>query len=97
MTAPIAGQWASFALCAQVDPDAWYPCQGEHLLAAKAKKICGQCPVQAECLELALSGADTWHGISTGIWAGTTPRERAAIRRERKRAAIRRDRKQAAA
>ena len=49
-----------------------------------AKRICAACPVWPECLDYALSGADTWGGIATGIWGGTTPRERAGIRRQRK-------------
>jgi WhiB family redox-sensing transcriptional regulator len=78
-TLPRAGGWTEFALCAQADPDAWFPERGR--IAAAARRICGTCPVRAQCLDYALSGADTWHGISTGIWGGTTPRERAAMRR----------------
>jgi WhiB family transcriptional regulator, redox-sensing transcriptional regulator len=79
------GRWTELALCAQADPDAWFPERGR--IAAMAKSICGACPVRAQCLDYALSGADTWHGISTGIWGGTTPRERAILRRARKAAA----------
>jgi hypothetical protein len=38
-------------------------------------------------LEYALSGADAWRGITTGIWGGTTPRERSRLRQARKAAA----------
>lgn len=79
--------WAAQALCAQADPDAWFPARGRPDLAAAAKRICAACPVRAHCLDYALSGADTWSGISTGIWAGTTPRERAAIQRAKETAA----------
>jgi WhiB family redox-sensing transcriptional regulator len=72
-------------LCAQADSDAWFPDKGG--ATELARRICGGCPVRAECLEWALSGADTWGGISTGIWGGTTARERAALRRARKAAA----------
>ena len=86
LTAP--GSWAENALCAQADdPDAWFPDKGRSAPAVTAKQICGRCPVRAECLDYALSGADTWKGISTGIWGGTTPRERARLRRARKAAA----------
>lgn len=37
-----------------------------------AKRICGPCPVRAQCLECALSIGETY-----GIWGGTTERERA--------------------
>jgi WhiB family redox-sensing transcriptional regulator len=54
------GRWAERALCAQADPDTWYP--GNHAQAAAAKRICAACPVRAQCLQYALSGADTWRG-----------------------------------
>jgi WhiB family transcriptional regulator, redox-sensing transcriptional regulator len=79
------GRWAEQAQCAQADPDAWFPGKGE--TAAVAKRICAACPVRAQCLDYALSGADTWGGIATGIWGGTTPRERTLLRRSRKAAA----------
>jgi len=85
LTAP--GRWADDALCAQADPDAWFPDRGNYAVAALAKRICAACPVRAQCLDYALSGADTWRGISNGIWAGTTPKERAALRRHRSRKA----------
>lgn len=83
----IPGPWAQDALCAQTDPDLWYPELGGHAQAALARRICRACPVRAECLDYALAGADTWNGLTTGIWGGTTPRERARIRRARKAAA----------
>lgn len=81
----IPGQWAERALCAHADPDIWYP--GHHALAARAKQICAACPVRRDCLDYALSGADTWRGITIGIWGGTTPRERHRLRQARKAAA----------
>jgi WhiB family transcriptional regulator, redox-sensing transcriptional regulator len=55
--------------------------------AVMAKRICAACPVRTQCLDNALAGADTWNGIATGIRGGTTPRERALLRRSRKAAA----------
>ena len=86
-TLTVPGQWADDALCAQADPDAWFPDRGNYALAALAKRICAACPVRAQCLDYALSGADTWRGITSGIWAGTTPKERAVLRRHRPRKA----------
>lgn len=80
----VPGQWAERALCAQADPDAWFPEKGQRDLAATATRICGRCPVRTQCLDYALSGADTWKGITTGIWGGTTPQERVQLRRQRK-------------
>jgi WhiB family transcriptional regulator, redox-sensing transcriptional regulator len=77
------GRWAERALCAQADPDAWFPERGQHALAEIAARICGRCPVRAQCLDYALSGADTWGGIATGIWGGTTPQERDQLRRRK--------------
>lgn len=42
-----------------------------------AKNICRACPVKTECLEYALSTHEY------GVWAGTTQRERALIRKTR--------------
>jgi WhiB family transcriptional regulator, redox-sensing transcriptional regulator len=79
----VPGRWAERALCAQADPDAWFPDKGQRALAAIAIQICGHCPVRAQCLDYALSGADTWGGIATGIWAGTTPQERDRLRQRK--------------
>lgn len=42
-----------------------------------AKNICRACPVKTECLEYALATHEY------GVWAGTTQRERALIRKTR--------------
>jgi WhiB family transcriptional regulator, redox-sensing transcriptional regulator len=81
-TLAIPGKWAEQALRGQADPDAWFPDKGGS--TALAKRICAACPVRAQCLDYAVSGADTWRGISAGIWGGTTSRERAQLRRQRK-------------
>jgi WhiB family transcriptional regulator, redox-sensing transcriptional regulator len=83
----VPGRWAAQARCAQADPDAWFPDQGQHALAMIAIRACLACPVRAQCLDYALSGADTWGGIATGIWGGTTPRQRDRLRQQRKAAA----------
>jgi WhiB family redox-sensing transcriptional regulator len=79
----IPGRWAERALCAQTDADAWFPNKGQRALATIAIQICGHCPVRAQCLDYALSGADTWGGIATGIWGGTTPHERDRLRQRK--------------
>jgi WhiB family redox-sensing transcriptional regulator len=80
----IPGRWAERALCAQADPDAWFPDKGHRELTQLARRICARCPVLAQCMDYALSGADTWGGITTGIWGGTTPQERGQLRQQRK-------------
>jgi WhiB family redox-sensing transcriptional regulator len=84
-TAPTtASRWTEHALCAQADPDAWFPEKGRYDLATIAIRICKSCPVRTQCLDYALSGADTWRGITTGIWGATTPRQRTRLRQQRK-------------
>lgn len=46
---------------------------------ARQIKLCGQCGIQAHCLEIAVAENRTW-----GIWGGKTPDEIAAERRKRK-------------
>ena len=63
--------WQDDALCAQVDHEIFFPPKGGS--AREARKVCRACPVQAECLEMALTiGAD-------GIWAGTNAKQRRAL------------------
>src|SRR5436190_21755928 len=69
-------QWAERALCAQADPDTWLGEKDRGALAAVALRICGDCPVYAQCLDYAVSGADTW--------GGATPQERDQLRQQRK-------------
>jgi WhiB family transcriptional regulator, redox-sensing transcriptional regulator len=66
--------WADQALCAQADPEAWFPEKGE--AAEQAKAICAACPVLAPCRAYALARPEL-----RGIWAGLSERERRAIRR----------------
>jgi WhiB family redox-sensing transcriptional regulator len=61
--------WQSRALCAQTDPEAFYPEQGGSTRAAK--KICLGCEVRAECLEYALV-----HDERFGVWGGLSDPER---------------------
>ena len=44
----------------------------------EAKRICWTCPAQAACLDRAME-----HGITWGVWGGTTE-ERRALRRPAK-------------
>jgi WhiB family transcriptional regulator, redox-sensing transcriptional regulator len=73
LTVPASGDpgwnWRDDALCAQIDPEAWFPGKGEP--ARDAKRVCRSCPVRAECLEWALE-----HGEMFGVWGGLTERER---------------------
>ena len=62
----------SSALCAQTDPEMFYPdSMGASPLVKVAKEVCRKCPVQTECLAFALKTKEP-----EGIWGGLTPRER---------------------
>lgn len=66
--------WTAEALCAEADPDAWFPEKGQPVAAAKA--VCGRCDVRDECLEFALRTREPF-----GIYGGMTARERRVLRR----------------
>ena len=67
-------QWQEQALCAQTDPEAFFPEKGGS--TREAKRICTGCEVRAECLEYALE-----HDERFGIWGGLSERERRRLRR----------------
>ena len=67
--------WQERALCAQTDPEAFFPEKGGS--TREAKKICTGCEVKAECLEYALANDERF-----GIWGGLSERERRRIKRE---------------
>ena len=67
--------WQERALCAETDPEAFFPEKGGS--TREAKKICTGCEVRAECLEYALSNDERF-----GIWGGLSERERRRLRRQ---------------
>jgi len=69
--------WQERALCAQTDPEAFFPEKGGS--TREAKRVCLSCDVRAECLEYALG-----HDERFGIWGGLSERER---RRPKRRSA----------
>ncbi|CAM3253853.1 Transcriptional regulator WhiB [Stackebrandtia soli] len=73
-------QWQERALCAQTDPEAFFPEKGGS--TREAKRICTRCEVKAECLEFALA-----HDERFGIWGGLSERERRKAKREAREAA----------
>ena len=66
--------WQDRALCAQTDPEAFFPEKGGS--TREAKKVCTGCEVKAECLEYALANDERF-----GIWGGLSERERRRIKR----------------
>ena len=68
--------WQTDALCAQTDPEAFFPEKGGS--TRDAKRICTTCEVKAQCLDYALQNDERF-----GIWGGLSERERRRLRRAR--------------
>ena len=66
--------WHERALCAQTDPEAFFPEKGGS--TRDAKKVCASCDVKVECLEYALANDERF-----GIWGGLSERERRRLKR----------------
>ena len=67
--------WQSDALCAQTDPEAFFPEKGGS--TREAKRVCTTCEVRVECLEYALD-----HDERFGIWGGLSERERRRLKKQ---------------
>jgi WhiB family transcriptional regulator, redox-sensing transcriptional regulator len=68
--------WEQAALCAQTDPEAFFPETGQSAPGAKA--VCRACPVQGECLESALANDERF-----GVWGGLSEQERRELAERR--------------
>jgi WhiB family redox-sensing transcriptional regulator len=66
--------WQERALCAQTDPEAFFPEKGGS--TREAKKVCIGCDVRGECLEYALANDERF-----GIWGGLSERERRKLKK----------------
>jgi WhiB family transcriptional regulator, redox-sensing transcriptional regulator len=69
-------RWMQDALCAETDPEAFFPEKGGS--ARDAKKICNSCEVREQCLAYALGKEERF-----GIWGGLSERELRKLRRPR--------------
>ena len=82
MTVDPPPDWRASALCAQVDPEAFFPEKGSSTVAGK--RICNghrgrpPCPVRDECREHALA-----HDERFGVLGGLSERERRRLRAQR--------------
>jgi WhiB family redox-sensing transcriptional regulator len=66
--------WQERALCAQTDPESFFPEKGGS--TREAKRICISCEVKDDCLEYALANDERF-----GIWGGLSERERRRLKR----------------
>jgi Transcription factor WhiB len=71
--------WRLDAACANLDPELFFPEPGQVPQATAAKAVCAGCVVRGPCLQAALHGPQA-HDDHTGIFAGTTARDRVALR-----------------
>lgn len=67
-------QWQERALCAQTDPEAFFPEKGGS--TREAKRVCLSCEVRVECLDYALANDERF-----GIWGGLSERERRRVKK----------------
>lgn len=67
--------WQERSLCAQTDPEAFFPEKGGS--TRDAKRVCMACEVRVQCLEYALE-----HDERFGIWGGLSERERRRVKRQ---------------
>jgi WhiB family redox-sensing transcriptional regulator len=66
--------WQERSLCAQTDPEAFFPEKGGS--TREAKKVCVGCEVRQQCLEYALANDERF-----GIWGGLSERERRKLKK----------------
>ena len=66
--------WQERALCAQTDPEAFFPEKGGS--TREAKRVCLSCEVRVECLDYALANDERF-----GIWGGLSERERRRVKK----------------
>ncbi len=67
--------WQERGLCAQTDPEAFFPEKGGS--TREAKKVCLTCDVRQDCLEYALENDERF-----GIWGGLSERERRKLKKK---------------
>jgi WhiB family redox-sensing transcriptional regulator len=72
----VAGEleWQERALCAQTDPEAFFPEKGGS--TREAKRVCMACEVRVQCLDYALENDERF-----GIWGGLSERERRRVKK----------------
>jgi WhiB family redox-sensing transcriptional regulator len=67
-------EWQERALCAQTDPEAFFPEKGGS--TREAKRVCLSCEVRVQCLDYALENDERF-----GIWGGLSERERRRVKK----------------
>ena len=68
-------QFMAAAACRDMGLELFFPELGQNTRRAKA--VCASCEVRGDCLSYAMADEDL-----TGVWGGTTAKERALLRRQ---------------
>jgi WhiB family redox-sensing transcriptional regulator len=63
------------ALCAEIDPELFFPKKGSIYESRVAKRTCRKCPIIEKCLQYALKDPEI-----KGIWGGTSEQDRYKLR-----------------
>jgi WhiB family redox-sensing transcriptional regulator len=71
--------WMTQAACRDADPELFFPERGHARQGTAAKQVCAACPVQGPCRDLAVHAA-SGRNEDHGIFGGTKPHERTALR-----------------
>lgn len=79
VSAPWMERGSEMALCAQTDPELFFPDAGEWTASRRAKKVCAACPLLTECRSWALNHPQL---TPVGVWGGLTETERRRLRAE---------------
>jgi len=75
---PVAPFFDGTQVCAQVDPEVFFPPKGAS--PAKAKALCGSCEFLNPCRRYALTAWVAGYPVN-GVWGGTSFTDRARLRR----------------
>ena len=71
-------EWMDHALCAQTDPEVFFP--EKRRSTREAKIVCSRCEVRQECLTYALAAGERY-----GVWGGMSEQERNKWRKQQAR------------
>jgi WhiB family transcriptional regulator, redox-sensing transcriptional regulator len=72
---PEQAWWRQQSACRDKPTRLFFHSSSNTAMLTAARQVCCSCPVQEPCLAYALRHPDL-----TGVWAGTTPRQRAQLR-----------------
>lgn len=75
-------EWQIEGACRSTDPEEFFPGDAERgnkrlNREQRAKAMCATCPVVQQCFDHAMAVQEPY-----GVWGGTTPEDREALRRD---------------